>query len=164
MCPEKEPFEKEISSMVVFASRKRGVGGIESPNWQYIPLIYIAFRWVICYLPPFMGTRNNHWYLLPTINFRGYVSFQVGKSLKSTNLYHSTLDSKVLRIHFFLLWHGDSKTTNRAAQPKKKINTFDNSKKSKVKTSEKFLNASKCDSLPHTPSVLYSCLPKCKWI
>ena len=36
-----------------------------SPNWQYIPLIYhlyIAFWGVICYLPPFRGTRNNHWY------------------------------------------------------------------------------------------------------
>ncbi len=35
------------------------------PNWQYIPLIYIyiyiAFWWVICYLPSFTGTRNNHW-------------------------------------------------------------------------------------------------------
>ena len=35
------------------------------PNWQYIPLIYhlyiyIAFWGVICYLPPFRGTRNNH--------------------------------------------------------------------------------------------------------
>ena len=35
-----------------------------SPNWQNIPLIYhlyIAFWEVICYLPPFMGTWNNHW-------------------------------------------------------------------------------------------------------
>ena len=34
------------------------------PNWQYIPIIYhlyIAFWGVICYLPPFRGTRNNHW-------------------------------------------------------------------------------------------------------
>ena len=30
----------------------------------FLPLIYhlyIAFWGVICYLPPFMGTRNNHW-------------------------------------------------------------------------------------------------------
>ena len=28
----------------------------------YIPLIYIASSGVICYLPPFRGTRNNHWH------------------------------------------------------------------------------------------------------
>ena len=27
----------------------------------YIPLIVLAFWGVICYLPPFRGTRNNHW-------------------------------------------------------------------------------------------------------
>ena len=53
-------------SMVVSGSPKRWAWWHSpSPNWQYIPLIYhlyIAFWGVICYLPPFRGTRNNHWY------------------------------------------------------------------------------------------------------
>ena len=30
-------------------------------NTTYIPLIVLAFWGVICYLPPFRGTRYNHW-------------------------------------------------------------------------------------------------------
>ena len=32
-----------------------------------IPLIVLAFWGVICYLPPFRGTRNNHWSSLPQL-------------------------------------------------------------------------------------------------
>ena len=55
----------DCHSMVVSGSPKRwDRWHSPSPNWQYIPLIYhlyIAFWGVICYLPPFRGTRNNHW-------------------------------------------------------------------------------------------------------
>ena len=44
---------------------KGGIGGIVHPpigrkNTTNIPLIVLAFWRVICYLPPFTGTRNNH--------------------------------------------------------------------------------------------------------
>ena len=47
---------------------------VKGGRWHIIPqlavyttdiYLYIAFWGVICYLPPFMGTRNNHWFLLP---------------------------------------------------------------------------------------------------
>ena len=45
---------------------KGGLGGIYSHNWQYIhvyttyiPLIHCLWG-VLCYPPPFLGTRNNH--------------------------------------------------------------------------------------------------------
>ena len=61
-----------LHSMVVSGSPKRwDRWHSPSPNCQYIPLIYhlyIAFWGVICYLPPFRGTRNNHWYILGTWN------------------------------------------------------------------------------------------------
>ena len=59
---------KMTVSMVVFGSRKRwDCWHSPSPNWQekyhlyttYI--IVLAFWGVTCYLPPFRGTRNNHW-------------------------------------------------------------------------------------------------------
>ncbi len=45
---------------------KGGIGSIVHPpisrkNTTYIPLIVLAFWRVICYLPSFRGTRNNHW-------------------------------------------------------------------------------------------------------
>ena len=45
---------------------KGGIGGIVHPpigrkDTTYIPHIVLAFWGVICYLPPFRGTRNNHW-------------------------------------------------------------------------------------------------------
>ena len=45
---------------------------IPSPNWQEKCHLYIAFWGVICYLPPFRGTRNNHWCSSSAI-FRCYV-------------------------------------------------------------------------------------------
>ena len=40
------------------------LGDIESPNSQYIPLIYhlyIAYWVIIYHLPPIKGTRNSYW-------------------------------------------------------------------------------------------------------
>ena len=54
--------------MVVFGSRKRWDRWHIIPQpavyTTYIPLLYIAFWGVICYLPPFTGTRNNHWNMI----------------------------------------------------------------------------------------------------
>ena len=56
----------DIKSMVVEMVPVKGgmVGGIVHPpigrkNTTYI-LIVLAFWGVICYVPPFTGTRNNH--------------------------------------------------------------------------------------------------------
>ncbi len=55
-----------LSSMVVSGSPKRWDRWHIIPQLAvyttYIPLIVLAFWGVICYLPPFRGTRNNHWY------------------------------------------------------------------------------------------------------
>ena len=49
-------------SMVVSGSPKRwDWWHSPSPNWQYIPLIVLASWGVICYLPPFRGTKNHDW-------------------------------------------------------------------------------------------------------
>ena len=64
------PFTSKGASLF-FGSRKRWeVGGILYPPigrffyhlyTTYIPLIVLAFSGCcVCYLPPFMGTRNNH--------------------------------------------------------------------------------------------------------
>ena len=54
-------------SMVVSGSRRKGgIGSIWGPpegkdyKW-YISGIFPANWGIICYLPPFRGTRNNHW-------------------------------------------------------------------------------------------------------
>ena len=60
----------QMYSMVVSGSPKRwDRWHSPSPNWQekyhlYIYHLYIAFWGVICYLPPFRGTRNNHWCMI----------------------------------------------------------------------------------------------------
>ena len=56
-------FEVSISilSMVVeMVPLKGGIGSIFHPPEGNIYHLYIAFWGVICHLPPFRGTRNNH--------------------------------------------------------------------------------------------------------
>ena len=43
----------------------------------YIPLIVLAFWRVICYLPPFRGTRNNHWFIHPHRSSWPWTPFQL---------------------------------------------------------------------------------------
>ncbi len=67
-------WEHSFVSMVVeIVPVKGGLGGIFYPpigrkNTTYIPLIVLAFWGVICYLPPFTGTRNNHWLFVWSLN------------------------------------------------------------------------------------------------
>ena len=57
--------DRLLLMVVEMVPLKGGIGGIVHPpigrkDTTYIPLIVLAFWGVICYLPPFMGTRNNH--------------------------------------------------------------------------------------------------------
>ncbi len=59
-------FRTALAQWLFLVPLKGGISGIVHPpigrkNATYIPLIVLAFWGVICYLPPFRGTRNNHW-------------------------------------------------------------------------------------------------------
>ncbi len=68
--PEKFGDTTPISQWLFLVPVKSGIGGTVHPpigrkNATYIPLIVLSFWGVICYLPPFTGTRNNHWIRIP---------------------------------------------------------------------------------------------------
>ena len=99
---------------------KGGIGGIYSPNWQYIPLIYhlyIAFWGVICYLPPFTGTENKvaGWYgALARMHIFGFELLRLG-SWKMWYLWGSWKALMFMRIHF--TWQGHDSKKKKMAFP-----------------------------------------------